>query len=302
MADAELSLYGWEADWWLDPASVARELEALRVAAGAEKVVWLPKIGIDGGGPRGNPTPPFLWTRAHGRPAWENRTLQPFDDLGIEVRPYVYIRYDTPTEQDYASIAELMAVRTPRQLVLNVEEQWFGVSDDAMHTYVTGLAEHLDATPGHYQPAIGASTVSSWDGSQGNRFPYEGLARAVGELGGTMYDQWYRMPPQWGYPGNPDTVAATARRLPAGVPLVPILVAIAASDLGDWPPEAVARLCRYGVETLGERIAGWSGWVYRGDWAPENLVAAYRTLGGFGRIEPDPNLLRAWFVAHRRVA
>jgi hypothetical protein len=299
MADAELSLYGWEADWWIDPARVARELGALRVAAGAEKVVWLPKIGIDGGGPRGNPAPPFLWTRAHGRPAWDNRTLQPFDELGIEVRPYVYIRYDTPTEQDYANIAELMAVRRPVELVLNVEEQWFGVGDDAMYDYVTGLAKYLSERGD--RPRIGASTVSSWDGPQGNRFPYEGLARAVGELRGTMYDQWYWLPPQWGYPGNPDTVAATARRLPAGVPLVPILVAIAASDLGDWPPEAVARLCRYGLETLGERIAGWSGWVYRGDWAPENLVAAYRTLDGFGRIEPDANRLRAWF-ASRRVA
>jgi hypothetical protein len=281
MAEPERSAFIWT----LPTGAATREAIAVAVAAGGTRKLYI-KAGGDNGAAVWIPGVPLpSWAR----PQWDDAYLAPFTGRGIAVVPWFY---NWPGNADGNLIIRALAHRDCDELVLNPETEWrvqssanpYRTLAEANRAAELWVATLRDLLP--HRVRIGFSSVPSWPD-----FPYEGFSAECD----FALEQHYWFPDV--LPGGLDQVGWHLRRTAWIMPHVPVLTASREHD-----DAGVVQLARNALAQDPD-LAGFSSWeAANGAYQVDAVAASYALLDGPGRIEPDANLLRAWFDAHRRGA
>jgi hypothetical protein len=282
--------------WQLPHTATAREALAKALVADGTTHVRV-KAGGDGGA---------VWIPGgrypgSGGPQWDDAWLDPFTSRGLKVTPWFY---NTPGDADKDAVVAALAHRlpTPRadglvEIALNPEVEWAannGYDNDYARRWVSDLRSRVSFAL-DVSLYIAYSSCPTW-----TWFPYEGFAQRCDQ--GEPQHYWpANLLPDFGGVDE-DQVDAHIRRAGREQPCVPILTAS-----GEYNDAGVVSLAIGAINdyvAARESIDGLSAWECANSAYQHAAVAAsYRLLDSLTeRQAPDPNLLRAWFARHRRVA
>ena len=117
-------------------------------------------------------------------PQWNTQNIAPFTAQGITVYPWFWLNYD---RAEIGIVADAYRRVPFDAYVLDVEipdgqvnTHWSDCTNDEAHTFIQDVRKSVPAF-------CGFSSCGSWDGSQGNWFPYEGVAQTCD----FSMPQWY---------------------------------------------------------------------------------------------------------------
>jgi hypothetical protein len=283
MAEPDRQSYAWN----LPKTATLREVLAVALVADGTR-----HLRVKAGGDNGATWIPGGRYPDSAGPQWDDGWLAHYTAKGIRVTPWFYI---WPGTADKDAITRALTYRDSDEIALNAETEWRVQSDkntfrSLAEANVAALAwvTNLRMLIGH-PVKIAFSAVPTW-----TDFPYEGFAAACDQAEPQHY--W----PRDLLAGGEDQVEAHIRRAGAALPCVPILTCSR-----EYEDSVVVALAVEAVEdyiAARDTIDGLSTWEC-GNSAYQHAAvqASYALLDGLGRIEPDTNKLRAWFVS-RRVA